>query len=130
MQQVFAKGRQLFVVSALAVDQQNHIDVAGRKTVDQARQQLQFEILYALGVRKNHETLGCGFVGLVQRLVQRQGGKNFIETVDQPVRVSRGPQLDMGFALFAQMLKDAPTVMRQGNFIVAQYGQVQTPFAQ
>ena len=62
LQQVFAEGRQLFVVSALAVDQQNHIDVAGRKTVDQARQQLQFEILYALSVRKNHETLRAGFV--------------------------------------------------------------------
>ena len=130
LQQVLAKGREFFLVIAATVDQQNQVDVAGWKAIDQTRQQLQFKVLDALRVGEDHVALGDGLVGFVQRLVQGHLRQDVVEAIDQFVRVGRGPQLDMLLALLAQVLKNAPTVMRQGHLVFAQDGQVQSPLAQ
>ena len=83
MQQIFPESREFFIVITAAVDQQNQVDVAGWKAIHQAGQQLQFKVLNALGVWKNHVALGDGLVGLVQRLIQGHLRQNFVKAVDQ-----------------------------------------------
>ena len=130
LQQVFTESRQLLFVIAGVVDQQNQVDVAGWKAIDQTRQQLQFKVLNALRVGKDHVALGDALVGLVQRLVQGHLRQDFIEAIDQFVRVGRGPQLHVLFALLSQVLKNAAAIVRQGHLVIAQDGQVQPALSQ
>ena len=100
------------------------MNVARRKAIDQPRQQLQVDVLDALRIRKNHVALGRSLAGFVQCLVQRQMRQDFVETIDQAIRIGLGPQLNMFLALLSQVLKNATPVMGERRFVIARVDRI------
>ena len=130
LHQAFPKGFQLALMGLQAVDQQHDMNIAGRKAIDQARQQLQVDVLNALRVGKNHVALGRCLLRFVQRLIDRDLRQDFIESLDQLFRVGRCPKLHLNVAVLAQMLCNSSGVVGQHHIVFAQDGQVKAAFAQ
>jgi hypothetical protein len=130
LQQILAKSSQLVLVIASAVDQQDHTDVAGRKTIDQTGQQLQFKILHQDRITEHKEATRRVLFVFLKRLVQRDFRQDFVELLNQSLGVGRRAKLDVAFALGAQALFEQVAVVVQHAIVVTQHREVDTAFGQ